>query len=181
MPSNEELIGPFPEGADPKEYDRLRRRVLWKMPTGLYLLGSRDGERRNLMACNLLTQVSTDPKLIGIAVEKEAFTLELIVAGRCFALALLAREDRALVRKFAKPAEHDAIAHTLEGVAYLDAKTTGAPIPAVALAYLDCTLERVVAFGSHCFVVGEVVDAGFLGDEDQEVLRMEDTRMSYGG
>ena len=33
-------VGPFPDGADPAEYDRLRRRVLWKLPMGLYVLGA---------------------------------------------------------------------------------------------------------------------------------------------
>jgi hypothetical protein len=35
--------------------------------------------------------------------------------------------------------------------------------------------------GNHTFFVGEVVDCAFLADEDTEVLRMEDTRMNYGG
>jgi len=32
-----ELVGPFPPSSEPAAYDRLRRRVLWKLPTGLYL------------------------------------------------------------------------------------------------------------------------------------------------
>ena len=35
--------------------------------------------------------------------------------------------------------------------------------------------------GEHTFFAGEVVEAGFLADESTEVLRMEDTRMNYGG
>ena len=39
-----------------------------------------------------------------------------------------------------------------------------------------------VEVGSHSLFVGEVLDAGFAaGGEDAPVLRMEDTRMSYGG
>ena len=37
------LVGPFPPGVDPDSYDRLRRRILWRMPTGIYLLGSAAG------------------------------------------------------------------------------------------------------------------------------------------
>ena len=37
MPVQHGPAGPFPEGADPEEYDRLRRRVLWTMPSGLYV------------------------------------------------------------------------------------------------------------------------------------------------
>ena len=60
------------------EYDKLRRRVLWKMPSGLYVIGSTDGaERRNGMTANWVTQVSFDPKWIGVGVEQPAFTHEL--------------------------------------------------------------------------------------------------------
>ena len=52
MPTQQGIVGPVPAGHDPEEYDKLRRRVLWKMPSGLYVLGSRDGERRNLMTLN---------------------------------------------------------------------------------------------------------------------------------
>ena len=53
--STGEPIGPFPEGADPVEYDKLRRRVLWKMPYGLYVVGSRSGDRHNAMTLNWAT------------------------------------------------------------------------------------------------------------------------------
>ena len=108
MPVKEGPVPPFPEGADPDEYDRLRRRVLWKMPSGLYVVGSTDkGERRNGMTLNWATQISFDPKLIGIGVEREALTHELITAGGVFSLCLIDREDRAIVRKFTKPVEVD--------------------------------------------------------------------------
>src|ERR1700682_6387982 len=105
MPEHEGLGGPFPEGADPVAYDKLRRRVFWKMPSGLYAVGSRsaDGTRRNLMTLNWATQVGSEPKLLGIAVEKAAVTHELIADGRVFALNLVDRDDRAIVRKFTKP------------------------------------------------------------------------------
>jgi flavin reductase (DIM6/NTAB) family NADH-FMN oxidoreductase RutF len=46
---------------------------------------------------------------------------------------------------------------------------------------MDCRLTDQVDTGGHTFFIGEVVDAGFLGPEDTPVLRMEDTRMNYGG
>src|SRR5262249_40679944 len=64
------------------EYDRLRRRLLWKMPSGLYVVGTTDrGDRRNGMTMNWATQISFDPKWIGISVESSAFTHELIEAS----------------------------------------------------------------------------------------------------
>src|SRR5947199_10039303 len=141
MPLKEGPVGPFPDGADPEEYDRRRRRVLWTMPSGLYILGSRAGDRRNGMTCNWATQVGFDPKLMAVSVEQEAFTHELITEGRVFALNIVDREDRAIVRKFTKPVEVDADAHTLNGCPFHDGKT-GAAILDQALAYPGCEARR---------------------------------------
>lgn len=153
------------------------------MPDGLYLLGSRSGDHRNLMTTSWVTQLAHDPKLIGAAVERDALSHGLISTGHSFTLSLLLREDRAVVRKFVKPAEDDHEAHTLSGIAYRDAVVSGAPLPEIAAAWLDCSLERAVELGSHTLFIGQVLDAGFRSDvsPDSEFLRMEDTRMNYGG
>ena len=179
-PVKEGPVGPFPAGAAPVEYDKLRRRVLWTMPSGLYVVGSRAGDRRNGMTLNWATQLSFDPKLLGIGVERDAFTHELITEGRMFSLNIIDREDRAIVRKFTKPVEVDAEARTLNGFPYHDGPS-GAPILDQAVAYVDCEVRNPVDCGGHTFFIGEVVDCGFQAPEDTEVLRMEDTRMSYGG
>jgi flavin reductase (DIM6/NTAB) family NADH-FMN oxidoreductase RutF len=182
MPGSEDPVGPVPEGADPVEYDKLRRRLFWKMPSGLYAVGScsADGTRRNMMTMNWATQVGSDPKLLGIAVEKQAFTHELIADSRVFTLNLVDRDDRAIVRKFTKPVEADAGAHTLNGFAYHDGDT-GAPILDQAVGFFECEVRHDLDTGSHTFFVGEVVAAAFQKDEETPVLRMEDTRMNYGG
>jgi len=179
-------IGPYPPGADSDEqradYDKLRRRVLWRMPSGLYVLGSRGTEAasRNLMTLNWATQLSFDPKLVGVSVERAAYTHELVEQGGCFALSLVDREDRAIVRKFTKPVEVDVDAQTLNGFPYVE-RVTGAPILAQAAAFVDCKVQERLETGDHTFFIGEVVDSGFLRDEDAPILRMEDTRMNYGG
>ena len=178
-------IGPYPPSvADSDEardeYDRMRRRLLWKMPSGLYVVGARDGERRNLMTLNWASQVSFEPKLLGISVEHGAVTHELIDATGVFALCLIDREDRAIVRKFTKPVDVDLDAKTLNGFPYVE-KLTGAPVLAQSVAYLDCEVRERVEIGNHTLFLGEVADCGFLKGEETDVLRMEDTRMNYGG
>ena len=69
---------------------------------------------------------------------------------------------------------------TLNGFPFHDG-LTGAPILDQAPAYVDCEVRQTVEVGHHSLFIGEVVDAGFQADEDTEVLRMEDTRMNYGG
>jgi flavin reductase (DIM6/NTAB) family NADH-FMN oxidoreductase RutF len=182
-------VEPFPArvGDDPaaqEEYDKLRRRVLWTLPYGLYALGSRatvDGvDTRNMMTLNWVTQVSFAPKLLGIGVEQAALTHRLVADGGVFSLCTVDREDRAIVRKFTKPVEADLDAMTLNGFAFHDG-ATGAPVLDQSPAFLECEVRHSLDLGGHTFFVGEVVDCAFQADEATPVLRMEDTRMNYGG
>ncbi|MGH9294559.1 MAG: flavin reductase family protein, partial [Acidimicrobiales bacterium] len=159
MANHGSVIGPVPAGTDPETYDRLRRRVLWRLPMGLYLLGSASGSCANLMTLDWAMQVSVEPKQLAVSVERSAVTHRLIREGGCFALSLLRRSDRAEVRRFAKPAEHDPSGRRLSGVSYTTA-VTGAPIAETALAWLDCELRQQIGAGSHTIFVGEVADAG---------------------
>lgn len=167
--------------------DRRRRRVLWAMPTGLYVIGSRSGDRRNLMTANLAVQVATEPKLVAVAVDSNAVTCRLVREGRCFSLNMLAREDRALVRRFVKPVEAASVRLDPDGAAIemageaVEEHETGAPVLGRALAWLDCGLRDTLDLGSHHLFVGEVVAVDGPDEGVPEVLRMEDTRMNYGG
>jgi len=180
-------LGPVPAGHDAATYARLRRRVLWSMPTGLYVVGSRAGDTRNLMTLSWATQLALEPKLVGISVERQALTHRLVADGGAFSLCLIDREDRTMVRKFVKPlsetepgAPGQPDGSSLGGFA-VHQESTGAPVLDRALAWLDCEVRQTVLLGTHSLFVGEVVDAGFAKAEDGPVLRMEDTRMSYGG
>jgi flavin reductase (DIM6/NTAB) family NADH-FMN oxidoreductase RutF len=165
---------------DGDESDRMQRRVLWSLPTGLYVVGSRDGDRRNGMTLNQATQVSSEPRIVAIAVLKEAFTAELIHAGQVFSINLLARSDSAMVRKFVKPVAVDLNEMTLNGFAFSDG-VTGAPILDAACSYIDCRVVETLSVGNHDLFLGLVEHAVFRQPEDTPVLRMEDTRMKYGG
>jgi flavin reductase (DIM6/NTAB) family NADH-FMN oxidoreductase RutF len=180
MPVQQGIVGPVPPGREPEEYDKLRRRVLWKMPSGLYVLGARAGDRRNGMTINWVSQLSFDPKLVGVSIEREAFTHELVSEGGAFVVNLIAQEDRAIVRKFTKPVEVDPDARTLNGFPYHDG-VTGAPILDQAVAFLECSVRQWLDLGGHTLFLGEVVDCGFQLDEETPVLSMGDTRMNYGG
>ena len=65
------------------------RRVLWSLPTGLYLLGSTgdptDGPW-NLMTTNQVVQVATEPRVIAVSVEQGSWTNELVAPTGLMAL-----------------------------------------------------------------------------------------------
>lgn len=196
MTGSHDVVGPVPEGCDPDSYDRLRRRVLWALPTGLYVIGSRAGTERNLMTTSWITQVCLDPKLVGVGVEAASVTHRLMSEGGTFTVSLLPRAQRAVVRRFVKPVRDQSVDEAAGGGTMNGEEVRlapgGAPVLSVAAAWIECRVHERVALGSHSLFVGEVDDCGLRApgvaagdgsgdDAVGEVLRMEDTRMSYGG
>ncbi len=167
------------------EFDRHRRRVLWSLTTGLYLVGSRAGDEVNLMTANLVVQVSMEPKLVAVALEHESVTTRLVRAGEAFTLTVLARSDRDVVRRFVKPVVDveravDGTVTSMSGQPVEEVGPGRLPVLASRASFLVCRLERVDELGSHDLCIGEVTEVG--GEPAEvEVLRMEDTRMHYGG
>lgn len=197
MPRADSGSGPVPEGRDPDGYDRLRRRALWSLPTGLFVVGSRAGDRRNLMTANWVMQVATTPKLVALAVEAGSVTRRLVDEGGAFSVSVLDRSDRAVVRRFVKPVDEvrlgtDGVAESMQGQAVHEVHT-GLPCLASARWWLVCEVRHTSRWddgdgppASHVLFVGEVVDVGEgsgggADDGDSGILRMEDTRMNYGG
>lgn len=170
---------------DSTDLERHRRRVLWALPTGLYLVGSRHRDEVNLMTANLVVQVCVEPTLVGVALERGSVTARLVGAEGAFTISLLPRGDRAVVRRFVKPVPQGAVERSpqgavvaLEGHRISEVGPGRLPVLAAAAGYLACEVTRMEELGSHTLCIGEV---GEVGGEPSEVLRMEDTRMHYGG
>jgi flavin reductase (DIM6/NTAB) family NADH-FMN oxidoreductase RutF len=171
--------------SDEIEFDQHRRRLLWALPSGLYLVGSRHEDEVNLMTANLVIQVCLQPKLVAVALERESRTAGLVSEGGAFAISLLRRSDRDVVRRFVKPVPEDAVVRSGDGTVLSmvghDVIEVGAdrlPVLSSAAGHLACSLVRLEDLGSHTLCIGEVTG---VGGEPDEVLRMEDTRMHYGG
>jgi len=153
--------------------------VTWTIPNALCLIGSRSGDEWNGMTQSWVTQVSMDPVLIAIGVDRKAVTNRLIREGGTFSVNLWDREDTGVFRKFSKPALREG--STLNGRPVREG-STGVPVFDEAVAWLECRLWQTVEFNTHDLFLGEVVNAGFRdGGKDVPVARMEDTRMKYGG
>ncbi len=148
--------------SDNDSYERLRRRILWSIVNGLYLVGSRYDSDRNVMTCSFVTQVATEPKLVGIGVERESKSANLIEQGGSFTLMFLGRGQKDIVRKFVKPAICDIDKSEINGYLYQDAPVTKAPILQDIPAFIECSVYTKVDFASHTFFIGEVINAEFV-------------------
>ena len=156
-------------------------KILWSIPNVLCLIGSRHGDEWNGMTQSWVTQVAMEPVLVAIGVDATAVTNRLIRDGGSFSINLWDRNDTRPFVKFSKPARKEDM--TLNGRAIREGKT-GVPIFEESVAWLECTVWQTIECGTHDLFIGEVVDAGYVSDDDGAiplVARMEDTRMKYGG
>jgi flavin reductase (DIM6/NTAB) family NADH-FMN oxidoreductase RutF len=120
---------------------------------------------------------------VAVALERDSVTARLVTASKAFTISLLRRTDRDVVRRFAKPVTEvdrgpDGTVRALSGHPVTEVGPGRLPVLAHAAGSLVCTLNRADDLGSHRLCVGEVVE---VAGEPSEVLRMEDTRMHYGG
>jgi flavin reductase (DIM6/NTAB) family NADH-FMN oxidoreductase RutF len=185
MPDPPQPDPPQPDPPQHDEFDRQRRRVLWAFPTGLYVIGSRFEEAVNLMTANLVMQVCLEPKLVAVALEEGSVTAGLVTRSGAFTVCLLARRDKDVVRRFVKPVTDvvradDGAVLTMAGHDVHEVGPDRLPVLAAAAGYVLCTLVRRDELGSHTLFIGEVRGVGGEPAEG-DVLRLEDTRMHYGG
>jgi len=133
------------------------RAALRSFPYGLYAIGVAADGRANAFTANWLTQVSSEPPLVAVAVEGDAPSLELARAGRAFSVTLYGidqRRDAALLARPSRraPEKLEDVPHSLHA--------SGLPIVEGGVAWLVCGLERTLESGDHTLLIGRILDAG---------------------
>ena len=164
--------------------------VMEQMSYGLYIVGSRSGDDADAMMADWVMQVSFEPRLVALAFENDARTLENIRAAGVFSINLLSQDEAsmALAGKFAQP-YYDAkvrgrtalaarVHHKLDQIPHT-LSIGGCPVLDGAMAWIECEAEQFVPAGDHTLVIARVRDAGRL--REGEPLTSSYTGWSYSG
>ena len=131
------------------------RSALGRWASGVTIVTAAAGDRIHGMTVSAFTSVSLDPPLVLICADKTSNTLEVIEAGRCFAVHVLRSGQETLSNRFAsKKDEH----RRFEGVEWKPGGT-GAPLLAGVLATLDCRVAASHDAGDHVIYIGAVESA----------------------
>jgi len=120
--------------------------------SGVAIVTSCSEERVHGMTVSDFTSVSLDPPLIVVSASETANTLEVIRAGKCFAVNILAADQEELSNVFADKEREDT---RFEGLDWSKA-VTGAPIIAGSKVMLDCSVVAMHVAGDHVLCIGQV-------------------------
>jgi flavin reductase (DIM6/NTAB) family NADH-FMN oxidoreductase RutF len=107
------------------------------------------------MTLNSLTSVSLDPLLVLICVERDAVMHKALEDSGGFAVSVLGGDQERLARYFADSSRPMGIEQFAE-VPHRLGRVTGAPLLDDALAWLECTVERIYDGGDHSIFLARV-------------------------
>jgi 3-hydroxy-9,10-secoandrosta-1,3,5(10)-triene-9,17-dione monooxygenase reductase component len=133
------------------------RQVLGHFPTGVTVITADPvGHPPVGITIGSFTSVSLDPPLVGFLPQKNSHSWPHIEKAGSFCVNILAADQGDLCWKFTKFSDV-----LFDGVDWRKAPS-GSPILDGAIAWIDCTIDRVVDAGDHWFVLGSVqhLDAG---------------------
>lgn len=153
-----------------------RKKILRKIPYGLYILGLRKGDQYHGMVGSWLSQCSFDPPLLMLGLKKTSYSHSLIEKNPYFSVNFPKKDQKKLVENFFRP--YDVKDGKFGEVPFRLGKH-GTPVLVETLGYLECKVERIVPGGDHDVIIAQVLESEIW--EDREMLTMKDTGWHYGG
>lgn len=136
------------------------RAALYSLSYGVYAIGVYDAERGRAAGCivNTVTQVTSQPARISVAVNYDNYTCALMNRSGRFAVSILAEDaDPAVITNLGFRSGRDTDKFTGFAMRVTDG---GLPIVAEGCAgYLICEVRSTLDAGSHCLILADVVEA----------------------
>ena len=156
------------------------RDVLRLFTYGLYVVASPGPDGPRAATLSWITQVSFEPKLIGIAVRKGTGIHDAIAASRRFALHVVGREQADFAKAFFKAGPVGPAAEDIAGYRFT-LSGSGVPVFDDALAWLECeVVEEGCQGGDHALMIARIVASGHRSSS-ASALALRDTPWHYGG
>ena len=129
------------------------RDALRHFPAGVTIVTVKSGDRIHGLTVSAFCSVSPSPPLVAVVIDQRHTAFELLEReDAVFAVNVLGEDQHRLSNRFAWVKDTD----RFEEGDWTEA-TTGAPVLADALSWLDCRLYARYPAGDHTVYVGEVV------------------------
>lgn len=140
-------------------------RAVQKICYGIYVIGSRKGDKVNGQIANTVFQITSEPPTVAVSINKENLTHEFIRESSAFSISVLSKEaPMPLIGRFGFKSGRDV--EKFEGSNFKTG-VTGAPILLDnAVGYMECEVIGATEVGTHTIFIGRVVDCETLGDEE---------------
>ena len=154
----------------------VRKKILRKIPYGLYILGVRNGEKFHAMVGSWLSQCSFEPPLLMLGIKKGSYSHQMMEHNPYLSINFPRKDQKKLVESFFRP--HEAADGKFGETPFRLGKN-GVPVLEDVPAYLECKVLQIVSGGDHDVVIVEILESELR--EEADTLTMKDTGWHYGG
>jgi flavin reductase (DIM6/NTAB) family NADH-FMN oxidoreductase RutF len=151
------------------------KEVLQRIPYGLYVVCSRDGERFRAMIADWVMQVSFHPLMIAAAMETDSLMHRAVQDSGYFSVNLLPAGGKSIAKDFLKSPVGEG---TTLGGRQMSLSAGRVPFLADAAAAIECRMTADGQYGDHNVVFGEVTDAALL-QPASGILTLQETGWKY--
>lgn len=142
----------------------MNAKALHKLGYGMYVVASKQGDRLNAQIANTVFQITSEPPMVAVSINKSNLTHQFIQESRVFAATVLCQDaPLSFIGRFGFKSGRDT--NKLEGVDYRIGKTGAPLVTENAVAYLEAEVIKEVDVGSHTIFIGSLVDADVISDE----------------
>jgi len=136
-------------------------KALYPISYGMYVIGSKKGEKVNAQIANTVIQVCSDPPTISVCINRGNLTHEFIEDSKVFTVSVLSKETPlSLIGRFGFKSGRDL--NKLESVNYRLGETKAPIVLDNALSYMEAKVVNMLDTKTHTIFVGELVDAGVI-------------------
>jgi len=142
----------------------LNPEALHKISYGLYIITS-GKDRYNGQIANTVFQMTSEPLIIAVCINKQNYTHELIKQTNVFAVSVLSKSaPLRLIGSFGF--RYGRNLDKFEGIDYKIGKTGTRIVLDNSIAYIEAAVIGEVDAGTHTLFMGRVIDSEILSDEE---------------
>lgn len=141
------------------------KKAMYKLSYGLFILTAKEGEKDNGCIVNTVTQVTTEPNRITVAVNKKNYTHDMIERTGTFNVSVLTENSRFDTYKhwgFQSGAKVDKLAD----ITFQRAENGIVYITDTCNAYISAKVISATDLGTHTLFLADVTDAHVLSDTE---------------
>lgn len=139
-------------------------KVMYNLTYGLFILTARDGDKDNGCIVNTVSQVTTTPNRILVAVNKQNYTHDMIIKTGEFNVSILTEKSTFDTYKhwgFRSGADVDKVC----GITYSRAENGIIYIAEETNAFISAKVVSATDLGTHTLFLADVTDGAVIADE----------------
>lgn len=141
-------------------------KAFFKLSYGLYIVTSAFEDQHSGQIANAVTQVTAEPPMLAVCINKQNYTYELIQKSKLIGMSVLTKDTpMEFIGKFGFKSGRDI--DKFEGVQYKKGETGVPVVLDNSASYFEIKVENQIDVFTHTIFIGRIVNARMIKDDEE--------------